>query len=85
MLTCRTCRGDYERSECLCPHCKKPLGTHSGRLCRECGKDTGERRMCPRCYSDVAAWERESLSMMQFLNRGGLLGMLPSFHCPSRK
>lgn len=78
MPICRTCHGEYERAECQCPSCEQPLGTRGGRLCQHCGADTVGRRMCPRCHSDVTAWERESFSMRQFIGRGGALGMLPT-------
>jgi hypothetical protein len=36
------------------------------------------KRLCPRCKSDVVAWEQESFPLIQFIRRGGLLGVLPS-------
>ncbi|HDQ34880.1 MAG TPA: hypothetical protein ENN14_01025 [Chloroflexi bacterium] len=36
-------------------------------------------RLCPRCMTDVSAWERESITFGQFIvQRGGWLGLLPS-------
>ncbi len=77
MPICRTCRGEYTYQECLCPSCHEPLG-RGVNLCHHCGADTRGRRLCPRCKSDVRAWERENFPFHQFISRWGALGVLPS-------
>lgn len=77
MPICRTCRGEYNPSETLCPACHNPLGGRSLNLCHHCGAETSGQRLCPRCYSDVSAWEKEQLTMLQFILRGGFFGLLP--------
>lgn len=78
MPTCKTCRGEYTAEEYLCPACGKKLGRSLDR-CRRCGAQTGGQRLCPRCRSDVGAWERESLSLLEFIAiRGGFAGLLPA-------
>jgi len=77
MPICRTCRGEYDRRNCLCPVCGQPLGRGEN-LCHQCGAETGGKRLCPRCKSDVTAWEREGVSLLRFLLHGGVLGLLPS-------
>lgn len=77
MPICRTCRGEYDRRDCLCPICGQPLGRGEN-LCHQCGAETGGKRLCPRCKSDVTGWEREGFSLLRFLWHGGVLGLLPS-------
>ena len=77
MPICRTCRGEYSQQEALCPKCGAPVG-RSVDLCHHCGADTSERRLCPRCKSDVSAWEREDISFVDFIIwEGGILALLP--------
>ncbi len=77
MPICRTCRGEYLQQDILCPNCGKALG-RAVQKCRHCGADTGGVYLCPRCKSDVSAWEKETLHLGQFILRGGFLGLLPS-------
>lgn len=77
MPICRTCRGEYDHQSCLCPNCGQPLG-RSSNICHLCGADTNGKRLCPRCKSDVMAWERENFSLIQFIQRWGALGLIPS-------
>ncbi|MBN2007109.1 MAG: hypothetical protein JXA21_27405 [Anaerolineae bacterium] len=77
MPICRTCRGEYDRRDCLCPVCGHALGRGEN-LCHQCGAETGGKRLCPRCKSDVTGWEREGFSLLRFLLQGGMLGLLPS-------
>jgi hypothetical protein len=77
MPICRTCRGEYVREECLCLHCLQPLG-RGVNLCHNCGAETRGKRLCPRCKSDVTAWEQEVSPLVEFIRRWGLLGLLPS-------
>lgn len=77
MPICKTCHGEYERRECLCPHCFKSLGRGEN-LCHHCGADTRGVRLCARCKSDVSAWERERFSLAQFMSRWGALALAPS-------
>lgn len=77
MPICRTCRGEYGQQEALCPACRVAVG-RSLDVCRNCGTDTSERRLCPRCKSDVSAWEREDISFVEFIIwEGGILSLLP--------
>jgi hypothetical protein len=75
--TCRTCKGEYDRGECICPVCGQELGK-SANLCHQCGVEIRGRRLCPRCKSDVSVWEEESLSLKRFIARGGFTGLLPT-------
>lgn len=78
MPICLTCQGEYVRQECLCPACEKALAGDDP-LCPHCGQQTGVRRLCPRCRSDVVAWENERLSLAEFIVlRGGFVGLLPT-------
>ncbi len=78
MPICRTCRGEYDQAEALCPNCGKALGRRD-ELCRHCGTDTAEKRLCPRCKSDVSVWERENITLLEFVFlQGGVLGLLPA-------
>lgn len=78
MSVCMTCRGEYISSKCLCPFCNTALGDNLQR-CRNCGRDVQGRRLCPRCGSDVAVWERERITLTKFLAQGGFLGLGPAF------
>lgn len=77
MPICRTCRGEYDHRSCLCPSCGQPLG-RSSNICHHCNENLDGKRLCPRCRSDVMAWERENFSLVQFIQRWGALGLLPS-------
>lgn len=77
MAICKTCQGEYQRRECLCPRCFQPL-RRGETLCHQCGADTQGLRLCPRCKSDVSAWERENFSLAQFMFRWGALAIVPS-------
>ena len=77
MPICRTCRGEYDQQEALCPKCEVPVGRNMER-CDRCETDTSERRLCPRCKSDVSAWERQDVNFVDFVIwEGGILGFLP--------
>ena len=77
MPTCKTCRGEYTRGECICPVCSQKLGGRGTELCHKCGAEIRGRRLCPRCRSDVSMWEKESFSLSQFIAKGGFIGLLP--------
>lgn len=78
MPICRTCRGEYARREAKCPTCGKPVGRVID-VCRRCGTDVEEKRLCPRCKSDVSVWEQEEMALLEFvLARGGILGLFPA-------
>ena len=78
MPICRTCRGEYDQRKALCPVCGAQLGRCVD-LCRRCGTDTSEKRLCPRCKSDVGAWTRLDITLSEFiLLKGGFLGLLPA-------
>lgn len=48
-------------------------------ICRTCrGEYTDGESRCPRCKSDVTAWEQESFPLVEFIRRGGILALLPS-------
>ncbi len=76
MPTCRTCRGEYDRQKVLCPACRKPIGC-SQEVCPRCNTKIGEKRLCPRCQSDVSVWECEYLRALKFFLKSGVLGLLP--------
>ena len=79
MPTCQSCRGEYTREECVCPVCGRAL-QESAKVCHQCSADTRGQRLCPRCKSDVSAWEKEKeeFTLQQFLFKGGFFGLLPS-------
>lgn len=61
MPTCHTCRGEYTKHTWLCPECKAPFvpdARGEGQRCHQCQHLSFDRRLCPRCGSDVRAWER---------------------------
>ena len=61
MPTCNTCRGEYSQHNWLCPECKAlfvPDDRGAGQVCEQCQKNTFDRRLCPRCHSDVRVWEK---------------------------
>ena len=77
MPICRTCRGEYDQKEALCPKCGISVGANVER-CDHCEADTSERRLCPRCQCDVSAWEDRDISFVEFIIwEGGILGLLP--------
>ena len=77
MPICRTCRGEYDQQEALCPKCEVPVGQRVER-CDRCETDTSERRLCPRCKSDVSAWEKQDVNFVDFVIwEGGIMGFLP--------
>lgn len=78
MPICKTCHGEYIPESCLCPKCEIPLRRGED-FCQQCRSVVGEKRLCPRCKSDVTVWERESFSLVEFMKRWGALGLLPSF------
>jgi hypothetical protein len=77
MPTCMTCKGEYHRQDCICPNCGEKLGLRSVTFCHKCRAEIGGQRLCPRCKSDVSAWEQEKLSLLQFTAQGGWLGLVP--------
>lgn len=61
MPTCPTCRGEYTKHTWLCPECKAPFVPDprgGGQVCGQCHKNSFDRRLCPRCQSDVRVWEK---------------------------
>ncbi len=77
MPMCKTCQGEYLKDACLCPNCLRPLPRETN-PCPQCHLETNDERLCPRCKSDVIAWEKETFSLLEFLRRWGALGLLPS-------
>ncbi len=76
MPVCRTCMGEYARQEALCPYCGKSLG-RGVNLCHQCGAETGGKRLCPRCKSDVSVWEQENTPLLLFVLRRALYALIP--------
>ncbi len=61
MPTCQTCRGEYTEHTWLCPECKAPFVPDTrggGQVCSQCQQNSFDRRLCPRCQSDVRAREK---------------------------
>lgn len=78
MPICRTCRGEYAQQEALCPKCGKPVG-NAVNQCGSCKFNTKDNRLCPRCKSDVSVWEREDITLLNFIfSQKGILGLLPA-------
>ncbi len=78
MATCPTCKGQYDAAVCLCPRCKRPL-RRGVTVCHICRAQVKDVRLCPRCQSDVTAWEQEDLSLPYFLvYHGGIMGLFPA-------
>ena len=77
MPVCKTCQGEYTTETCLCPKCEVPLRRGED-FCQHCRSVVGEKRLCPRCKSDVTVWEQENFSLVEFVKRWGALGLLPS-------
>ncbi|NBD34472.1 MAG: hypothetical protein GVY30_00555 [Chloroflexi bacterium] len=77
MPICKTCHGEYTLETCLCPNCGRPLRRGED-FCQHCRTVVSEKRLCPRCKSDVTIWEREDFSLVEFIKRWGALGLLPS-------
>ena len=78
MPICKTCQGEYATETCLCPKCETPLRRGED-FCQHCRRVAGEKRLCPRCKSDVTVWEQENFSLVEFMKRWGALGLLPTF------
>lgn len=61
MPTCHTCRGEYSQHTWLCPECNAPFAPDArggGQICSQCHNNSFDRRLCPRCQTDVRAWEK---------------------------
>ncbi|HOU11838.1 MAG TPA: hypothetical protein PKZ84_01870 [Anaerolineae bacterium] len=72
MPICRTCRGEYERSE--------PPPSPSGEEQGDKGASrTAGPQVCPRCGADVRVWEEMDLNLPEFiLWEGGIMGLMPA-------
>jgi hypothetical protein len=46
-------------------------------LCHQCGAETGGKRLCPRCKSDVSVWEQENIRLLLFMLKRASYALLP--------
>lgn len=72
MPICRTCRGEYDSIvSSRAPSGASEDGTGA--------PSANKPRLCPRCGSDVSAWQQFEISLPDFvIQEGGILAMLPA-------